>query len=253
MKKYIYLILILVLGLLIASCDNTTTEPTTGPTSGTIIIESEPTGADIYLDGSGTGQVTNDTLSDVSFGSHSVTLKLDGYRDTTISASISSDITSTKKHVVLVSTESTTTYGPVRIYETAGTSTNQPSGLDLSTGNAYGVSGADKGKVDIYYTSSGFLVQSADLNTTQGLTRRTLFHVGSGTNLNDGVPSTNSSFWDGTKSMSDRESNYVFLYDADSHYSKLEITKFGGGTGPGDPAWVEVTWIYNNNAIDTRF
>jgi PEGA domain len=253
MKKYIYLILILVLGLLIASCDNTTTEPTTGPTTGSIIIESEPTGAAIYLDGSNTGQITNDTLADVDFGSHDITLKLDGYRDTTVTASISSDITSAKKHVVLTSTESTTMFGPVKIYETAGTDASQPSGLDLSSGNTYGVSGADKGKVDIYYTSNGFLVQSADLNTTQGLTRRTLFHVGDGSNLSDGVSSTNSSFWDGTKSMSDRETNYVFLYDADSHYSKIKITGFGGGGGTGEPAWVEVTWIYNNNQIDTRF
>jgi hypothetical protein len=255
MKKYIYLVVLLFLGLLIASCDNNTTEPATGPTTGSITVESEPTGADIFLDNSSssTGQVTNATLSDVDFGNHSITLKLDGYRDTTVSTSISSDIPSAKIHVVLTSTESITTFGPVRIWETAGTSASQPSGLDLSTGNAYGVSSVDKDKVDIYYTSSGFLVQSADLNTTQGLTRETLFHVGNGTNLNDGVSATNSSFWDVVKSMKDTETNYVFLYDDDSHYSKLKITNRGGGGGPGDPAWVEVTWIYNNIATDTRF
>jgi hypothetical protein len=255
MKKYIYLVLFLFVSLIISSCDNNTTEPSgpSGPDSGSIIIESEPTGADIYLDNSSTGTVTNYTLANVSFGSHTITLKLDGYRDTTISVSISSDVTSAKKHVILTSTESTTLHGPVRIYETAGTTANQPSGLDLSSGEAYGVSGTDKGKVDIYYTSNGFLVQSANLNTTQGLTRETLFHVGNGANLNDGVGSTNSSFWDVIKSMSDTESNYVFLYDDDSHYSKLRITGSGGGTGPGDPAYLDITWIYNNNAGDTRF
>ncbi len=254
MKKYIYPLMLLLLGFIIASCDNSTTGPTAPEiTTGSIIVGSDPAGAQIFLDNTNSGKVTNDTLKNVSFGSHSITLKLDGYRDTTVSASISSDVATANKFVVLKSTESIRTFGPIKIYETAGTTTSQPSGLDLSTGNAYGVSGADKGQVDIYYTSNGFLVQSADLNLTQGLTRETLFHVGGGTNLNDGVSSTNSSFWSVVKSMSDRETNYVFLYDDDSHYSKLKITNFGGGTGPGDPAWVELTWIYNNNATDTRF
>jgi hypothetical protein len=254
MKKYIYLAVLLFLGLLIASCDNNTTEPTTGPTTGSITVESEPTGADILLDNSSTGQVTNATLSNVDFSSHTITLQLDGYRDTTVSTSISADIPSAKIHVILTSTESITEFGPVKIWETAGTGVDQPSGLDLSSGLAYGVSSINKGKVDIYYSSDGYLVQSADLNTTQGLTRETLFHIGSGTNLNDGVASTNSSFWTVVKSMHDTEkTNYVFLYDEDSHYSKLKITNSGGGTGPGDPAWVELTWIYNNVATDTRF
>jgi PEGA domain len=256
MKKYIYLVLLLFLGLLISACDNTSTGPITGPTSGTIIVESEPTGAQIFLDNtsSSTGKVTNDSLTNVTFGDHFITLKLNGYRDTTVSTAISSDIPSAKIHVVLTSTESITMFGPVRIYETAGTTVDQPSGLDLSSGNAYGVSGADKDKVDIYYSTSGFLIQSASLNTTQGLTRETFFLVGNGTNLTDGESSSTypiGGTW--TNSIGDRESNYVFLYDDDSHYSKLKITNSGGGTGPGDPAWVEVTWIYNNTAIDTRF
>ena len=46
-------------------------------------------------------------------------------------------------------------YGPVTIYETAGTTASQPSGIDLSSGNAYGVSSTDKDKVDIYYSTDG--------------------------------------------------------------------------------------------------
>jgi hypothetical protein len=256
MKKYIYLLVLFFLGFLITSCNNSTNEPTAPTiTTGSIIIESEPAGAQIFLDGSSSSSgVTNDTLTGIDFGSHSITLKLDGYRDTTVSVSISSDITSAKQHVILTSTESTTTFGPVKIYETLGTTAQQPSGIDLSSGNAYGVSGADKNKVDIYYSSDGFLVQSASLNTTQGLTRETFFLVASGTNLNDGVSSPIypiGGTW--TDHISDTETHYVFLYDDDSHYSKLKITSTGGGTGPGDPAWIEVTWIYNNNAIDNRF
>ena len=252
MKKYIYLVTLLFLSLIIASCDSNTTEPTVPDNTGKIFINSTPTGAEIFVDGTNTSKVTPDSTDKLSTGNHDLTLKLDGYRDTTITVSVVQGLT-TSKFIQLTSTESITPYGPKIIYETSGTTVDQPSGLDLSSGNAYGVSGADKGKVDLYYTSNGFLVQSADLNTTQGLTRETLFHVGNGTNLNDGESSTNSSFWSVVKTMSDRESNYVFLYDDDSHYSKIKITGFGGGTGPGDPAWVEVTWIYNNIAGDTRF
>jgi hypothetical protein len=252
MKKYIYLVTLLFLSIIIASCDNSTTEPTTPDNTGKIFINSSPAGAQIFVDNTNINKVTPDSTDKLSTGNHSVTLKLDGYRDTTITVNVVQGLT-TSKFVQLTSTLSVTPYGPVTLYETAGTTADQPSGLDLSSGLAYGVSGADKGKVDIYYTSNGFLVQSADLNTTQGLTRETLFHVGNGTDLNDGVSATNSSFWSVVKSMSDRESNYVFLYDNDSHYSKIKITGFGGGTGPGDPAWVKVTWIYNNTAIDTRF
>ncbi len=252
MKKYIYMVTLLFLSLMLASCDNSTTEPTTPDNTGRIFVNSTPAGAQIFVDNTNTNKVTPDSTDKLSAGNHNLTLKLDGYRDTTLTVNVVQGLTSTK-FVQLTSTESITTFGPVRIFETTGTTVSQPSGLDLSSGNAYGVSGSDNGKVDIYYTSNGFLVQSADLNTTQGLTRETLFHVGDGTNLNDGVSSTNSSFWSVVKSMSDRETNYVFLYDDDSHYSKLKITNSGGGTGPGDPAWVEITWIYNNNALDTRF
>ncbi len=224
MKKYIYLVAFLFLTFIIASCDNNnTTEPTVPDNTGKIFINSSPAGAQIFVDGTNTSKVTPDSTDKLSAGNHDVTLKLDGYRDTTITVNVVQGLT-TSKFVQLTSTESIIQYGPVRIYETIGTTVDQPSGLDLSSGMAYGVSGADKGKVDIYYTSSGFLVQSANLNTTQGLTRETLFHVGDGTDLNDGVSSTNSSFWSVVKSMSDRESNYVFLYDDDTHYSKLKIT-----------------------------
>ena len=53
--------------------------------------------------------------------------------------------------------------------------------------------------------------------------------------------------------MADRDSTkYVFLYDADSHYSKVKIVNWGGGN-VGDPAWVEIKFWYNKTASDTRF
>jgi hypothetical protein len=57
----------------------------------------------------------------------------------------------------------------------------------------------------------------------------------------------------GPITLDDRESNYVFLYDQDGHYSKIKIVSFGGTGTLGDPAWVKVQWYYNNTALDNRF
>jgi hypothetical protein len=150
-----------------------------------------------------------------------------------------------------------TLYGLVRIYETQGTDPiTEPSGLDLSTGMAYGVSSSNNGLVDIYYSTDGtggqgYLVQSADLYGT--LVRETDFFVGSGTNLFDGEdsPLRNTGTW--TNNMGDRETNYVYLYDHDGHYSKLKIVNFGGGTIQTGPAWVEVQWYYNETELNNHF
>jgi len=247
MKKLLLIPIIILLGLFIASCEDSTTGPD-AVTTGTLIVQSTPTGAQIWVDGTNTGKVTPDSVKNLSAGTHSLTLKLDGYKDTVqTSVSITAGFTTNK---LITLTSAALTFGPVRLWETQDTDPiTQPSGLDLSTGTAYGISSADNGKVDIYYSSSGFVVRSA--NAATGLTRVTSFKVGLGTNLNDGVDSEAATgAW--VSQMGDREPNYVFLYDNDLHYSKLKITSFGGGT-PGNPAWVEVTYIYNGQANSKVF
>jgi hypothetical protein len=253
MKKYIYLPIAIILALYVASCSDNTTNPPPA-TTGSIFIDSSPDSALITVDGVSTGKFTPDSVTGVATGDRSVTLTLAGYKDTTFTVTVQENLQTTK-NITLVSNLDVTTYGPIQIWETAGTSASQPSGLDLSSGNAYGVSSADKDKVDIYYSTTGtggtpYLVQSADLYPN--LTRHTLFYVGNGTDITDGEDSPNSALSGWTDNMSDRESNYVFLYDEDGHYSKLIITDFGGGTGT-DPAWVKVKWEYNNTGADKRF
>ena len=100
MKQYIYIILLL--GLFIISCYDDTTAPTIpSPNLGSIIVESEPTGAQINLDNNNTNKVTHDTLKNVSMGSHTIILNLDGYQDDTLAVSISSDVPTAKVHKVL--------------------------------------------------------------------------------------------------------------------------------------------------------
>lgn len=249
MKKLILLLIIPFAGMLITSCDSTE-DPVTPAAKGNLFLTSNPAGAQIWLDGVNTSKVTPDTVKDLDAAVYSVTLKLTDYTDTTFSISVSSGQTSVITNIALVSNMMKTLYGPVRIYETTGTTAQQPSGLDLSSGNAWGISSDSSGLVDVYYSSNGFLVQSAHLSPS--LVRETDFLVGNSANLFDeeDSPLRNTGTW--TDNISDTETNYVFLYDHDGHYSKLKIVNMGGGV-PGEPAWVEVQWYYNDVQLDNRF
>jgi len=221
---------------------------------GSIFISSSPEGAQIWIAYQNSGKVTPDIVTNLIPGQYPITLKLNEYRDTSFTAIVMAGL-QTMEYISLTPALSVTAYGPVRLFESSGTSTGQPSGLDLSSGNAYSLSGADRDKIDIYYSTDGtggtpYLLQSSDL--FPGLIRQTYFIVGGGYNIIDGVASPAFPFGGWSNNMDDREDNYVFLYDEDGHYSKLIITNYGGGT-VGDPSWVEVKWIYNNTASDTRF
>lgn len=247
MKKLLLIPIALLLGLFIVSCEDSTTDPGATSTTGTLAVQSTPAGAQIWVNGTNTGKVTPDSVKNLAAGTYTLTLKLDGYKDTTrTNINITAGLVTNQ---LITLTSASTTFGPVRLWETTGTTVAQPSGLDLSTGAAYGISSADKDKVDIFYSSTGFVVRSA--NGTSGMTRVTSFKVGTGTNLNDGVDSEAATGAWATQ-MGDREANYVFLFDNDQHYSKLKITSFGGGT-PGNPAWVEVQYIYNGQANSRVF
>ncbi|QQS36669.1 MAG: PEGA domain-containing protein [Ignavibacteriales bacterium] len=249
MKKLFLILMLGVLGVFISSCESTD-DPVTPAETGSVFISSTPSGAQIWVHGVDSGKVTPNTISNLSAGTHQFTLKLAEFLDTTFSITVVANQTQNPS-ITLNEALNYTVYQDT-IWETVGTSASQPSGLDLSTGMAYGVSSANKMDVDIYYSSNGFLVQSANLNTTNGLTRVTQFRAGTSGTLSDGTnsPLVSSGTW--TNNVGDRETNYFFLYDDDGHYSKAKITAFGGGT-PGNPAFVVITWWYNNAANFPRF
>lgn len=258
MKKYIFIPILLISVLIIDSCNNNTDNPVSPtPQTGSIYIQSQPTGAQIWVDGVNSGKVTNDSVSNVQPGSHNITLKLQGYRDTTLqSISVTAGL-QTSKFVQLTSNLITSSYGPVQIYETTNTTVQQPSGLILKDGSTSGIgsSAPNKDKVDLFYysdTAPTYDLRSADLTTS--LSRATYFYAASSSNLYDGASSpAKTSSWV-KKIDDDRDtSKYYFVYDQDGHYSKFKIVNFGGGTGPGDPAWVKVSWIYNDTQGDQRF
>jgi len=213
---------------------------------GNLDIKSTPVGAQIWLNGVNTGKVTPDTLKSLPVGNHTVKLVKDTYFDSTFTVTVNLNQTSTYN---IFMDPLPVKFGPVRIWETTGTTATQPSGLDLSTGNAYGISSANKVDVDIFYSSTGFIVRSA--NGASGMTRETYFKVGSGTDLTDGKDSpVRDGSW--TTSMGDRETKYVYLFDNDGNYSKIKIVNYGGGV-PGTPAWVEVEWYYQTKVGSRAF
>ena len=61
---------------------------TPAPVYGSIQVSSSPTGAQVYLDGSDTGRTTNTTLTNVSPGSHTIDLVMEGYEDDQVFVSV---------------------------------------------------------------------------------------------------------------------------------------------------------------------
>jgi len=242
MKKYFYLTVLVILGLTIAACDDTTTGPEE-VTTGSVYITSTPAGADIFMGTTDQGKNTPDSLTSLEAGNYQVTLKLTGYRDTTFTVTITAGQKTTKA-VTLTTSLSTQTFGPVKLYETYNTGATQPSGLVLATGAQVSSSAAT---TDLYYyTNSTFSTHEIRSSST----RNTFFKVWTVATLLDGIDSPTK---DGTWAtiMSDTETNYAFIYDHDHHYSKLIITSISSIVEV--PAYINVQYIYNKTVDDKRF
>lgn len=67
--------------LVLTACTNSPTSPDPAEETGTIQVNSSPSGAAIWLDGTNTGKVTNAILENVSPGSHRIKLSKEGYQD----------------------------------------------------------------------------------------------------------------------------------------------------------------------------
>ena len=218
---------------------------------GTLSIISEPAGATIWLDGENTGDVTPKDFS-VAEGNHTITLQFTDYSDTTFITQVSGTGSITEN---IFLEPNFITMHKAKIWESFGTTAAQPSGLDLSTGMPYGTSDTEnRAKIDLYYFSNSagtsFLVQSSHLNAN--MSRETFFKVMAETNLNDRINSpTKTTDW--AFSVNESEDKYMFLFDADNHYSKLRIINRGGLGTSDDPAWVEVQYYYNENENSVAF
>lgn len=254
MKKYFVLFLMLGASFLLTSCEELTDNPLEPASAGKYYFQSNPAGAQIWVDGVNSGKVTPDTVS-ATKGSRTITLKYTNYKDT--SFTVTYEEGKSKSHPLVVMTETpanTTAFGPVEIWETTGTTASQPSGLILKNGTASGIgsTSANRALVDLFYNSADYSHSSASLAT--GLTRATYFKAGGASNLNDGVDAPGKDATWSTKITNDRDvSQYYWVYDADGNYSKLKIVDFGGGSVTTGPAWVKVQWLYNPTVGNRRF
>lgn len=260
MKKLFFLPLLLIVGLFIVSCEDTTTGPDgTSPTTGNLFIQSTPAGAQIwYVKGTtgtpvSSGKVTPDTLKNLDVSAYTILLKRDGYKDTTFTMSVTAGQTAPKSVAL---TSNLLLFSGTQIWESLAP-TSQPSGLILKDGTASGIgsSATNRLLVDVYYGSANFNLRSAHLFGS-GLTRQTFFKAASSSNINDGA---DSPIKDGTwlselAAGSDRDSTkYYFVYDQDKHYSKIKVVGWGGGTGGTDYAWTRIQVIYNTDSENVRF
>ena len=119
---------------------------------GMLIVESEPAGATIWLDGVNTGEVTPNNFA-LGDDNYTITLQLTDYADTTVITQIADAGTATVS--INLRPEFTTSFSTT-IWETIGTTAQQPSGLDLSTGNASSIGEGSNSDVDVFYESNGF-------------------------------------------------------------------------------------------------
>ncbi len=120
-------------------------EPSQGPdnqplpsTTGTINVSSNPAGADVFLDGSDTGNATPTTLYNVSPGSHAVGLVKDGYLDFESSVNVTAGQTSTvnpelQRHVITIVTPDTDTVWMVGTFVEIGWETGIEGGLSSAS------------------------------------------------------------------------------------------------------------------------
>ena len=241
MKKIFVVFLIAIVSILISSCDSTTDPITPVVETGKLFITSTPSGAQIWIGGSNSGKVTSDSLT-LTPGQYTVELKSLEYFDTTFTVSVVNNETTTK-NIALES--SLVQFGPVTIFERLAA---PPSGLDLSAGTniSIGTSSTNRLNADVYYESTGFVIQSANL--FDNLTRVTKLKSGNSNNINDGLnsPVVDNTWITGVK---DTVTTYFYLYDNDGNYSKARIT----GRGSNPDAYVEITWWYNKEVGDIGF
>lgn len=84
MKKFFFLIIV----ILFFGCREDAIQYSLEQSTADVYVNSFPSEAEIYLNNSFTGKTTPDTLKYLDPGTYLLTLKLDGFRDSTISIKV---------------------------------------------------------------------------------------------------------------------------------------------------------------------
>ncbi len=213
---------------------------------GVLQIKSEPEQSQIWINGNNSKSTTPNSFS-LPDGAYKIMLRYDEYKDTTFSVKI----VNAQDTIVKVNLKPTfvSKYSGF-LWEATNAQSNQPSGVQLSTGRFLITKrGTGQSKlVDIFFVKDRYgslVVRSA--SGYNGMARLTRFKVSKSNNINDGVNSpTEDPTW--RDSYLATNNNYVFLYDSDGHYSKLQIIR-----RLDNPSRIEIKWIYNDRPFDPAF
>ncbi len=211
---------------------------------GGVTISSEPKFASIFIDGLDKESSTPDEFS-LEEGEHKITLKLDEFFDTTEVVNIKNSVT-TPIHIKLRSKNIVAFEGV--IWDSTSTDPNRPGGLDLSTGENVFFKNKFGKNADLYYAAKNNIIASPGKLSYDN--KNTLIKEGSGSNIKDRIdgPFEQDDTW--SDSTYTNISNYLFLYDANGHYSKLKIV---GTITQGNLKGIKVKWLYNKKPYDNFF
>ncbi len=215
----------------------------TAPTRGNISFSSTPSGADIYLDGTLQTAKTPATITSISAGNHSYTLKLTGYNDAT------GTVTVTAGQTVAVSVTFVPSTGSISF-------SSIPSGADIyldsvlqSAKTPTTITGVSTGSYGYILRLLGYNDVSGTVTVTAGQTAAvsvTLTPVATTGSISFvSTPSGADIYLDGTLQTSKTPSTITSV-SAGSHTYTLRLTGYNDATGTvtvvaGQTASVSVT------------
>ena len=245
MKKLSLLFLsFLTITIFFTGCKDSATTATTETLQGSL-VKSTPSGAQIWVDGVNSGDVTPHLMDSLTVGIHTISLKFSDYDDLSFADTVALSTIDTIKKALTSSLF--TQHGPITLYVYPGT---KASGLNLATGNVYTVDAANASYIDFYYSSEADTAMNyfyaAQKNSV--LSRTTYLFPSLQTQLLNGadasVYSTSDLGWGTSFAM--YGATVFYVYDKEKHYSKVLLT--GQGTG-----FIELQWLYNKTVDDLRF
>jgi len=208
-------------------------------------VKSTPVGAEIWVDGVNSGDVTPHLMDSLTVGVHTITLKFTDYDDLSFVDSVKVSTIDTVSKTMTYSAGDL--FGPVKLYLN---STAQANGVDLSSGNIYALNAANASNIDLYYSSEADTainyIYASQKNTL--LTRTTFLYPSLETQLFNGHDATvyNATDANWVADFPLYGTAVFYVYGSDHHYSKVLLT--GQGTG-----FVEIMWLYNKTSDNLKF
>ncbi len=246
MKKLTTLFLsVFAVSIILTGCkESSSVTETTAVLQGSF-IKSTPVGAQIWVDGVNSGDVTPHLMDSLTVGVHTITLKFTDYDDLSFVDSVKVSTIDTVSKTMAYSAGQL--FGPVKLYLN---STAQANGVDLSSGNLYALNATNASNIDLYYSSEADTAINYIFASQKNLllTRTTFLYPSLETQLFNGHDAT---------AYSPTDANWVadfplygtavfYVYGNDHHYSKVLLT--GQGTG-----FVEIMWLYNKTVDNLKF